>query len=70
MQKIYALTTEMAKYVEARLDWVRNHYAPETIKNYNTVDGKLKLLDTILKSNWIGKEETALDVTRNLFSTL
>jgi hypothetical protein len=58
MQKISTLTTEMAQYIEAKRDWVRNHYAPEAIDNYNTVDGKLKLLDTILKSNWIEKDET------------
>lgn len=39
-------------------DWVRNHYAPEAQNEYNTVAGKLNLLDAIIKSSWIEKGET------------
>jgi len=48
----------MAIDIEAKRDWVRNHYTLETISEYNTLSGKLILLDTILKSNWIEKEDT------------
>jgi hypothetical protein len=59
MQKINDLSTEMSSYLEAKRDWVRNHYAPEAISEFKTVQGKLKLLDAILKSDWIEKHETA-----------
>ncbi len=57
-QLIRGLSNEMIKRLEAQRDWVRNHYDPDSIKNYNTKEGKLKLLDTIIKSNWIKKDET------------
>jgi len=59
MQKINDLSSEMINYIESKRDWVRNHYTPESIAGYETVKGKLKLLDTILKSHWIEKHETA-----------
>ncbi len=58
MQTISNLTDEMSQDIEAKRDWVRNHYTPESLSEYNTVEGKLALLNTILKSNWIDKEET------------
>ena len=58
MQKVSELSNEMAIDIEAKRDWVRNHYTPETISEYNTLSGKLILLDTILKSNWIEKDDT------------
>lgn len=58
MQKVSDLTDKMEKYIESKRDWVRNHYTPEAINEYNTISGKLKLLDIILKSNWIEKSET------------
>ena len=58
MQKVSDLTDKMQKYIESKRDWVRNHYTPEAINEYNTISGKLKLLDIILKSNWIEKSET------------
>ncbi|MDB5201709.1 MAG: hypothetical protein JWQ27_1118 [Ferruginibacter sp.] len=58
MQTVSDLTVEMIKYIEAKRDWVRNHYTIETISEYDSVAGKLKLLDTIIKSNWINKHES------------
>jgi Domain of unknown function (DUF3806) len=58
MRKISGFTDEMTEYVGAKRDWVKNHYSSETIDDYNTVAGKLILLDTILKSNWIESQET------------
>ena len=57
MQKISDPTNDMLKNIEAKRDWVRNHYTPETVSEYDTIDGKLKLLNTILKSNWIEPHE-------------
>jgi len=48
----------MSQEIETKRDWVKNHYDPESISDYDTLDGKLVLLDTILKSSWIEKNET------------
>lgn len=58
MQKILDLTDAMTQDIESKRDWVRSHYAPEDIDKYNSIEGKLILLDTILKSNWIESPET------------
>jgi hypothetical protein len=58
MQKIAPLTQAMADFVESKRDWVRNHFVPESINEYNSIDGKLSLLNTILKSDWIEPTET------------
>ena len=58
MQIILELTPEMTQNIEAKRTWVKNHYSPEAINEYDTVAGKLTLLNTILKSNWIDKNET------------
>ena len=48
----------MLQGIKAKRDWVRNHYTPETINEYETIEGKFKLLDVILKSCWYQKHET------------
>lgn len=48
----------MIQRISAQRTWVRNHYDTDSLKNYDTVDGKLQLLKTILESNWIQKNET------------
>ena len=57
MQKISDLSETMIKNIESKRKWVRDHFTPETINQYNTISGKLNLLDVILKSNWIDKNE-------------
>lgn len=57
-QIIRKLSNGMIKRIESQRDWVRNHYNEESIDKYETIDGKLKLLDLIIKSNWIQKDET------------
>ena len=59
MQTVSSLSDNMIKFIEAKRNWVRNHFTPDSIKKYDTIDGKFKLLDTIIKSNWIEKHETA-----------
>jgi hypothetical protein len=44
--------------LEAKRRWVREHFTPETEHQYQELDQKLKLLDTILKSGWIEPAET------------
>jgi len=38
--------------------WVRAHYNPEAVQEYDTVSGKLALLQTILNAGWIDESET------------
>jgi hypothetical protein len=57
-QKIEALSAEDTARVEKQRDWVRDHYTPESLHLYDTLEGKLRLLDTILKENWIEPTET------------
>jgi hypothetical protein len=44
--------------LEAKRTWVREHYDEAARHKYDTLDGKLHLLDTILQNNWIAPEET------------
>lgn len=58
MQKISSQSAEMIKDCEAKRNWVKEHYIDESVSKYETTEGKLHLLDTILKSGWIEKNET------------
>jgi hypothetical protein len=42
----------------AQRNWVQNHFDSDSTKNYETIDGKLQLLKTIIEANWIQKNET------------
>ena len=55
---IKPLSHELSEELESKRSWVRNHYAENSNELYNTLDGKLNLLTTILKNNWIKKGET------------
>ena len=58
MQETRDLSKDTAAYIESKRNWVRNHYTPESALTYDTLNGKLNLLDVILKSDWIQKDET------------
>ena len=57
-QIIRELSHSMTATTESQRGWVRNHYPPESIDKYETIEGKLNLLDVIIKSEWIQKDET------------
>jgi len=57
-QKIEALSAEDQTRTEQHRNWVRDHYSPETRHRYDTLEGKLLLLETILQKNWIEPHET------------
>lgn len=57
-QKIEALSDDDAAHVERQRTWVRNHYDADARHYYQTVEGKLRLLDTIVRSDWIEPSET------------
>lgn len=56
-QTIRDLSKEMTLRLESQRKWVRDHYENNAFEIYNTLNGKLKLLDIIIKSNWINKTE-------------
>ncbi len=57
-QIVRDLSTEMTQRLSAQRNWVQNLYDTDSLKNYDTVDGKLQLLKTIIESDWIQKNET------------
>jgi hypothetical protein len=57
-QKIEAFSPEDTARVEAQRKWVREHYPPESEEKYQTLQGKLVLLDAMLKNKWIEPNET------------
>jgi hypothetical protein len=57
-QNVRDLSTEMIQRLSAQRNWVQNHYDTDSLKNYDTLDGKLQLLKTIIESAWIQKYET------------
>jgi hypothetical protein len=57
-QKIMAMSADDAVHVEKQRTWVREHYDANARHHYQTVDGKLRLLDAIVRSDWIAPNET------------
>jgi hypothetical protein len=57
-QKIEALAPDDLARVEKQRVWVRDHYDAAARHHYETVEGKLRLLDTIIRSKWIEPSET------------
>jgi hypothetical protein len=57
-QKIGPLSVELAAHSEKQRSWVRDHYDEGARHNYETVEGKLRLVETILDAGWIKPEET------------
>jgi hypothetical protein len=45
--------------IEEQRSWVRNHYDAQARHKYDTLEGKLHLLQVILDSGWIESDETA-----------
>jgi len=48
----------MKQYISVKRDWVKGHFTPDSVHHYDTKEGKLKLLDTIINSNWVEPTET------------
>jgi len=57
-QKIEALSAEDQAKTELQRNWVRDHYTPKTQYRYDALEGKLSLLETILRNNWVEPHET------------
>jgi hypothetical protein len=58
MQQIHTPAESDIADVEAKREWVRSHFEPEARHKYATLEGKLRLLDTILSNRWIEPTET------------
>ena len=56
-QTIRPLSQEMIKRLDSQRNWVKGHYSDNPEESYSTVKGKLELLDIIITSNWINKNE-------------
>jgi Domain of unknown function (DUF3806) len=57
-QKIEPPTPEDNARIEKQRAWVRDHYSPEMRHHYDALEGKLRLLDAILREKWIQPDET------------
>lgn len=57
-QKFEPLSPQDLDDLEAKRSWVRNHYDEGARHQYDTLEGKLRLLDTILQNRWIAPDET------------
>ena len=57
-QKVYQLDEATAVDVHHKREWVRGHYEPEARQKYDSLEGKLNLLDAIVSNGWIEPTET------------
>lgn len=57
-QELHTLSEEDIYDLEAKRRWVRGHYEPHAEDRYQTLEGKLNLLHTIISNNWIEPSET------------
>jgi len=48
----------MAAHAERQRSWVREHYSEDSHEKYATVEGKLRLLETIIEAGWREPSET------------
>jgi hypothetical protein len=59
-QKFEPLNADDSADLEAKRTWVRDHYDETARHKYETLEGKLGLLDTILQNKWIAGDETSV----------
>ena len=57
-QRIESLAGADATDVFEKRRWVKEHYEPEAQHKYETLEGKLQLLDVILTNSWINPNDT------------
>jgi len=56
-QEFHCLSDDDTANLEAMRRWVREHYEPEAEHKYQTLEGKIALLDTIISNHWIKPDE-------------
>jgi hypothetical protein len=57
-QIVENLREEDAADVEAKREWVRGHYEPDAQHKYETLEGKLALIEAILTNGWVTANDT------------
>jgi len=57
-QKCEPLNRDDSADLAAKRAWVCEHYDEAARHKYDTLDGKLELIDTILRNKWIAPDET------------
>ena len=57
-QQLHALSEDDARALDAKRRWVQGHYESNAVEKYQTLEGKLALLHTILSGQWIAPDET------------
>jgi len=57
-KKVESLTREESDHLDKQRTWVREHWVPERQHLYDTLDGKLLVLQRILDEKWVGTTET------------
>lgn len=55
---VESLSPEEREEIERWRSWVRDHYEPHAVHKYDTVDGKLSLVEAILRNGWVRPDET------------
>lgn len=56
--EVGAMDAEWRDDLAAKREWVRSHFTPEARSMYEMVEGKLRLVSTILASGWVEAAET------------
>ena len=57
-QTFHDMSGEEIARLEAQRSWVRDHYEPHARSRYDSIEGKLALLDAILANGWVQASET------------
>jgi hypothetical protein len=57
-QIVESLKDQDSAEIEVKRKWVREHYEPHAQHNYETVEGKLALVDAILANCWVTDTDT------------
>ena len=60
MQTFHEMSGEEIARLEAQRSWVRDHYEPHARSKYDSIEGKLALLDAILANGWVQASGDAL----------
>lgn len=57
-EKVEPLSDDDIARLESQRSWVRDHYEVEARAQFDTVDGKLRVIDIILAEKWVSADET------------
>jgi hypothetical protein len=58
-QKVGPLSLEDAENLDGARNWLKEHFTEHAEEKYAALDGKLRLLETILHERWLKPDETS-----------